>query len=467
MPSGGDPLQKRYLIGLDIGTTSVGGVLIDGDSGEVVEHVAREHHAGLDTGQEWERVQDPETLLSVIEAVLEELTDAHPDVGGLGITGQMHSILYVDRAGRAVSPLFTWQDQRGDLARGDGKTYVQALSEDTGHSLATGFGLVTHHYNLQNGLVPATAASLCTITDYAALRLTGGASVPALDPTQAAGLGLFDVHASCFDPQALRKAGIDQGFLPSVAPSGTLIGHTEQGIAVFSALGDNQAGFLGAVQDAEAAVLINVGTSGQVSVFTRDNLSIKGLESRPFPGGGFLAVGAALCGGKSYAVLEECFRRACRLFADYDGPNLYAAMGRLAAEAVAGRIRGEKLVVDTRLLGTRGEPQIRGSIQRISLNNFTPEHLILGFLEGIADELGRLYEQLPETVRSRHTYLVGCGNGLRLNQTLCKVIEDRFGLPLRIPRHREEAAFGAALCAGVGLGLYPDFIAAGRMIRYL
>ncbi|MDX1653788.1 MAG: FGGY family carbohydrate kinase [Candidatus Competibacteraceae bacterium] len=467
MPDERKPVHKHHLIGLDIGTTSVGGVLIDGNSGEVLESAAREHQADLDTGQDWERVQDPETLLAAIEAVLGRLTDSHPEVRGLGITGQMHSILYVDQDGRAVSPLFTWQDQRGDLARRDGKTYVQALAEATGHSLATGFGLVTHHYNLQNGLVPATAASLCTISDYVASRLTGGASVPALDATQAAGLGLFDLHESRFDPQALRTAGIDQGFLPPVAPSGTLVGHTEQGMAVFLAPGDNQAGFLGAAQDAQAAVLINVGTSGQVSVFARDELHIKGLEVRPFPGDGFLLVGSALCGGKAYAVLEKCFRHACRLFAGYDGPPLYATMGQLAAEAMAGRIRGERLTVDTRLLGTRSEPQIRGSISRVSLDNFTPEHLILGFLEGIAEELGQLYERLPETVRSRHTYLVGCGNGLRLNQPLCKVIEDRFGLPLRIPQHREEAAFGAALCAGVGLGLYPDFIAAGRMTRYV
>lgn len=455
------------LVGLDIGTTSIGGVLIDGDSGEVIDSAVLEHRAGLDTAQEWERVQDPEALLAAVRAVLKQLTASHPDIQGLGITGQMHGILYIDRAGRAVSPLITWQDQRGDLTCRNGKSYVQLLTESTGHSLATGFGLVTHYYNLHNGLVPTAAASLCTIADYAALRLTGSATVPALDPTQAAGLGLFDVHASRFDLHALRKAGIDQGFLPPVGPSGTLIGHTEQGIAVVSAPGDNQAGFLGAVQDAEAAVLINVGTSGQVSVFTRDDLPMEGLEARPFPGGDFLLVGAALCGGKAYAVLEDLFRGVCRLFAGYNGPPLYAAMDRLAAEAMSGRIRGEKLVVDTRFLGTRRKPQIRGSIRRMSLDNFIPEHLILGFLEGIADEFGRLYERLPETVRRRRSYLVGCGNGLRLNQTLCKVMADRFSLSLRIPMHREEAAFGAALCAGVGLGLYRDFLAAGRVIRYL
>ena len=459
-------MRNRHLVGLDIGTTSVGGVVIDAAGGEVIESAAREHRAGLDSGLAWERTQDPEVLLAAVQAVLAQLTDSDPDIGGVGITGQMHGILYVDRAGHAVSPLFTWQDQRGDLARRDGKTYVQALTESTGHSLATGFGLVTHHYNLQNGLVPATAASLCTIADYAVLRLTGGGSVPALDPSQAAGLGLFDAHASRFDERALHKAGIDQGFLPPIRRTAALVGHSEQDIAVFPSLGDNQAGFLGAVQDAEAAVLINIGTSGQVSIYTRNALPIEGLEVRPFPGGGFLLVGASLCGGKAYALLEEFFHRVCRQFAGYDGPNLYAAMDHLADEAMAGRMRGEKLEVDTRLLGTRSKPQIRGSIQQISMDNLTPEHLILGFLEGIAEELGQLYERLPDNLRGRHSYLVGCGNGLRLNQTLCGLMADRFGLPLRIPRHREEAAFGAALSAGVGLGLYSDHIAAGRVIHY-
>ena len=61
---------------------------------------------------------------------------------------------------------------------------------------------------------------------------------------------------------------------------------------------------------------------------------------------------------------------------------------------------------------------------------------------------------------------MGSDNCLRLNPTLRRVIADRFGLPLHMPLHREEAAFGAALYAGVGLGLYPDFVAAGRMIPY-
>lgn len=70
MPDGGKPMRKLHLAGLDIGTTSVGGVVIDGASGEVIESAAREHRAGLNSEQEWERTQDPEALLAAVQAVL-------------------------------------------------------------------------------------------------------------------------------------------------------------------------------------------------------------------------------------------------------------------------------------------------------------------------------------------------------------------------------------------------------------
>jgi sugar (pentulose or hexulose) kinase len=62
--------------------------------------------------------------------------------------------------------------------------------------------------------------------------------------------------------------------------------------------------------------------------------------------------------------------------------------------------------------------------------------------------------------------LVGAGNGLRANPVLAQSVAEELGLPLAFPRHREEAAFGAALLAAVGAGVYPDLTAAGRLIRY-
>jgi sugar (pentulose or hexulose) kinase len=62
------------------------------------------------------------------------------------------------------------------------------------------------------------------------------------------------------------------------------------------------------------------------------------------------------------------------------------------------------------------------------------------------------------------TRLVGAGNGLRENAVLAGIVAETFGLPLAVPRHREEAAYGAALVAAVGAELFPDVAAAGRAV---
>jgi len=126
-----------------------------------------------------------------------------------------------------------------------------------------------------------------------------------------------------------------------------------------------------------------------------------------------------------------------------------------------------RLTVDTRFSGTRADPGVRGSIANLGPETFTPEHLIVGVREGIAAELLGFYERFPEPARAAVTALVGSGNGIRLNPGLQKVFEARLGMKMRVPAHREETSFGAALLAGVARKLLPDLPAAGRLVRYL
>jgi sedoheptulokinase len=126
-----------------------------------------------------------------------------------------------------------------------------------------------------------------------------------------------------------------------------------------------------------------------------------------------------------------------------------------------------RLTVDTRFSGTRTDPGVRGSIANMGMETFTPEHLIVGVREGIAAELLGFYERFPEAARGAVTALVGSGNGIRLNPGLQKVFEGRLGMRMRVPAHREETSFGAALLAGVAGKVLPDLAAAGRLVRYL
>ena len=107
-----------------------------------------------------------------------------------------------------------------------------------------------------------------------------------------------------------------------------------------------------------------------------------------------------------------------------------------------------------------------GSITNLGLSNFTPEHLATGVREGIVAELHGFYECFEAEERDHVEALIGSGNAIRLNESLRHAFERGFGVPLRVPRHREETSFGAALVAGVACGVIPGREAACSLVRY-
>ena len=154
-------------IGIDIGTTTVCIVLVNLPDGMLVQAITLPNDSFLPTAHPWERIQNPAVILARVFPALEEILAAHSDIAAIGLTGQMHGIVYLDEGGLAVSPLYTWQDGRGNLSDYEnGKSVCGFLDEAYGVKLATGYGLATHLYHLKKGFVPTEAVSLCTIADY-------------------------------------------------------------------------------------------------------------------------------------------------------------------------------------------------------------------------------------------------------------------------------------------------------------
>ena len=287
-------------LGLDLGTTTISAAVLDADGRLLCTRTVPGGAAVA--GQPWERKQDASgiecTALSLLDGLLQEF----PDIGCVGLTGQMHGIVYVDAAGQLLSPLYTWQDETGAQPGPDGKSTAARLTARTGYPLASGYGLVTLACHQAAGTIPNGAAAVCTIADYLAMRLSGR-TAPCLTPSMAASLGLFD--GTDFDREAVRRAGLPERLLPEVSEKAELTGGR---LHVFAALGDNQASFLGAGQGRLDAPLVNIGTGSQFSFFTKERRTVPGLETRPFPGG-WLLTGAPLCGGRSFALLERFFAR--------------------------------------------------------------------------------------------------------------------------------------------------------------
>lgn len=461
------------LVGIDIGTTSICCLLIEADTGRRVRISARANDSGLVTDHAWERCQDPERIMDIVHELIAELEGDWARVSAIGISCQMHGIVYANSQGHAVSPLYTWQDQRGALPLSESQASAsEEIKAITKHTVPAGYGWATHYYNIVQGLVPAEAATLCTIGDYVAMKLCRSTE-PLMDVSNAAGLGMFDLSARAFDKSALEAIGIKPSMMPNVTDRIQTVGMTVEGIPVACAIGDNQASFIGAVPALEHTSLVNFGTGAQLSVFSKKLLQTAELETRPFPGGGYLLVGASLGGGKTYALLASLFQDICKQFTQVDVPldQLYARMNQLAEEALFGDTAlGESSIDDfpiegssedlftvhPQFFGTRTNPDATGAMVGLRDMHFTTKHWTAAFQEGMINELLSFRDALPAELREQAGIAAASGNGLRKNRALRWLLEKKLGLPLYLAKVEEEAAFGAAIYAGAACGKFAD-----------
>lgn len=433
--------MKSFIsCGIDIGTTTLSAVVLDITQGKQIEAFTREHNAYILSDKSYERIQDADKILSLAAELLDSILVRYPDICAIGVTGQMHGILYTDANGNACSPLYTWQDARGEYV-------LDEIKSVTSLTCASGYGLSTHLYNLKNHLIPDTASCFCSIMDYLVMKLTGNC-VPICHSSVAASFGIYDIEKNDFARDALINLGISTDILPCVAADEKPIGEYK-GIPVTVALGDNQASVFGSVRDEDDSVLVNYGTGSQVSVITDKPVADASLEVRPYIGTKNIICGCALCGGYAYQVLEGFFEGYSRALG-IEG-NQYALMDKLAEKAYYSDNK-EGLTVTPFFKGTRQDPSVRGRIEGLSTDNFNAGNLILATVEGMADELYTMYKNSAITDKS---ILVASGNGVRKNKVLQCVLADRFGMELRLLESREEAAMGAAMysafCQGAGL----------------
>ncbi|MBP3330038.1 MAG: hypothetical protein J6L89_04305 [Clostridia bacterium] len=449
-------------IGLDIGTTTVCAIVLDAENGEVVKSITLPNDTFLENVKSFEKIQDPEKILDKSLRIVDELCRDYDDIVSIGVTGQMHGLVYLDENGNAVSGLYIWQDASANEMYKDCKTYAQHLTDLTGYKMASGFGASTYYYHKENNMVPEKASTICTIHDYAAMKLAG-LTKPVMHVSDAASYGLFDIKNACFDEAAIRKAGLDFNLFPAVTKENMILGKKGGKIPVSVAIGDNQASFLGSVCDVDECLLVNVGTGSQISFATKAHTAADGLEIRPCVGDSHLMVGSSLCGGRAFALLENFFRKTAELVTGEKVGNAYRGIDKFLEE-------NEKIEnpieFSTLFCGTRENPQEKASITSLGIDNFTPGHFIYGVMYGMADELYSMYEKGISVCEERPCQLIASGNGIRKNATLRRIVSEIFGMEIKIPAHKEEAAYGSAIFSLTSAGIYDTIQSALQLIQY-
>ncbi len=429
-------------IGIDIGTTTVSAVVYDIDNKLQPETYTVPHRSNI-RSDAYRSEQSTHIIMEKAEKLLYHILRCHNNVISIGLSGQMHGIVYTDADGEPVSELINWQDKRADIRTDNGNTVCELIRLITGERISTGYGIATHYYNIINGSVPKNATGFCSIMDLFGMRICG-LKKPITHTSVAASFGLFDVKKGGFLTDKLSLLGIEEHWLPEVTLESKVIGYCED-IPVTVALGDNQASFLGSVSDHRNSALVNIGTGSQISTVSEYREPTPDIELRPFIDGRYLICASALCGGAAYEMVESFFRSYMADAGMQDAPQ-YKIINRLASEAYE---RGEMgLEVDVSFFGKRSDPAKRGSVKAIDRDNFTPSALVLGVLRGMCNELYELYNGFEE----KKPNIVASGGCVKKNGVLRKLISDRFGVPVYVNVTDEEAATGAALFSAYVLG---------------
>lgn len=441
-----------YVVGIDFGTTSLSAVIVDIDKKEIVRVLNYNTNAYLDQSDARVKEQSVALLDKLFATLLEDIRGLCIEVKAFGFTGQMHGIVGVNSLNEAVTDLVTWEDKTGEMLLEDGMSIVDTVRKLTDDpTLSPGYGVVT----LYKWLVVEgrkDIARFCSIADYFAARLAGKV---VMSPSMAHSVGLFDIETDTWNEDAIEKAGLDFSVFPEIVPEASVIGR-QDGAIVTSAVGDNQASFLGSVYDDPNSLLLNIGTGAQVSMMLPKSQKpeyekyIDGFETqiRPYNEGFYLIAAGFINGGASYKALFNFFKECGgRLFQsdNIDEAALWDNMEKAGWAA----LQTEDLPNVSHLLsGERNCPDAKASIRDITPHNFHPGNFIAGYLSGMA----RYYKSaFPEELILKAEKICGSGNGLKRNELFVKIVEATFGGQVCLTPYNEEAAVGAALSAAKSL----------------
>lgn len=444
---GGMQDAPPLALGIDIGTSSLSAQLVDITTGVPLHTYAFDHEADIVTVAGNDAfAQDAAMLCDKAQSLCSSIVRAFPSVVCIGVTGQMHGIVCLGADGKILSPLYTWQNRFG-IRSDKGVSVCEEIKDLCGEWIPSGYGVNTLYALKKFGLLPENTEQITTVMDLAVMRLCG-TNEALIHPTNAASLGLYDIGSASFDGEKAKRLGIDPGVFPRVIGDYSVAGKFEE-IAVACAIGDNQAGVFGSLSD-DSGMLINIGTSGQVSVVIGENDVPAGGEIRPYFGKKRLCSGSILCGGKAYAAFADFVYTAVTGLGLQTSKNeIYKYLGEIAAQGRAGQAgHTDDVTVCTEFSGTRADDSRRGHIGNINLANFTPAQFSRGILRGIADEMFALYKSMGDGGK-KASFAAASGNAMRKNAALREIVSQRFAVPLFVPRHTEEAAYGAALYGAI------------------
>jgi len=377
------------------------------------------------------------------------------EIVSLGLTGQMHGAVFLDEKGDVIRPAILWNDARTGTECREIEDKVERLRGITGNPALVGFQapklLWLREHEPENY---AAVRHVLLPKDYLRYRLSGGFATDARD---ASGTLLLDLSRRDWSDEILAALAIPRDWLPDVYEGPEITDRVAQdaaritglvaGTPIAAGAGDNAAAAIGCGVVDSSVGLLSLGTSGVVFAST-DRLRIDPTGAlhafcHAIPGAYHL-MGVVLSAGGSLPWAMDLLSP--------DGVD-YGAFIEGAARIPPG---SEGLFFLPYLAGERTphmDPAARGAWIGLSLAHGR-DHLVRAVLEGVAFALRDAWERM-KMLDAAPSVLRVVGGGAK-SALWMRILSSVLNVPLQRIEVDEGAAFGAALLAGVGAGMYAD-----------
>ena len=450
------------FIGIDLGTSAVKLLLVGAD-GSVLRTVSKEYPLCFPRPG-WSEQAPSDWWDACVEGVRELLCgfDASA-VAGIGLGGQMHGLVALDRDDRVLRPAILWNDGRTAeqvdyLNNVVGKDVLSARTANIAFAGFTAPKLLW--MRKEEPELFARIDKIMLPKDYIQYKLTG---VHACDYSDASGMLLLDVRNKRWSPQMLDVCGLRESQMPRLYEScevtGTLLPQTAallglpETVKVVAGAGDNAAAAVGTGTVSDGDCNLSVGTSGTLFIAS-DAFRVdphNALHAFAHASGGYHLMGCMLSAASCNKWLcEEILHTT-----DY------------AAEQSAirdDRLGGNRVFFLPYLMGERSpvnDVDARGTFVGLSMDASRAD-VVQAVLEGVAFALRDSLEVARAlglcVERSKL-----CGGGAK-SPLWRRILANVLGVRLDIPQAEEGPGYGGAMLAMVGCGLFPDVRAAARAL---
>lgn len=474
-------MKKEYVIGIDIGTSGCKSIIVDNE-GSVIASAVEEYP--LYTPKPGWAEQEPadwwNATLKTLQQIVKKSSVSPNSIKGIGLSGQMHGLVVLDSNYNVIRPAFLWNDQRTykqckeiiDAVGGESE-----LLKYTNNSMLPGYtGGKILWLKEEEPENYEKAKIFLNPKDYIRYKLTGEIATEVSD---ASGTGLFDVKNREWNEKLLEILDIPKELLPKCFESPDITGYITnevssetglpKGLPVAGGGGDAVIQTTGTGLIGEGILGLTIGTAGIIAM---------GLDSFKFNSTGKLQIfcnnapdkwhimGVTLAAGGSFQWFKNVLSKYEVERAKKLGKDVYELLDKNIEENT---LPGSKnLIFLPYLIGERcpyPDPNAKGAFIGITLRH-NYEDFARSVIEGVSFSLKQVYELIIEMDSSLAVKEIRTSGGGSDSPLWRQVLADVFQLPVKtVSGSKEGGAYGAALVAGTGCGIWSSVEEATKVLK--